>query len=60
MINISFFLLSKRTVRNIIPKFSHRLWLPVGEGGKEGIVRDFGMDMYTLLYLKWKTNKVLL
>ena len=22
-----------------------------------GIVRDFGMDMYTLLYLKWITNK---
>jgi len=26
----------------------------------EGIVRAFGMDMYTLLYLKWKTNKDLL
>ena len=26
----------------------------------EGIVREFGMDMYTLLYLKWVTNKVLL
>ena len=26
----------------------------------EGIVREFGMDMYTLLYLKWITNKVLL
>ena len=25
-------------------------------GGK-GIVREFGMDMYTLLYLKWITNK---
>ena len=23
----------------------------------EGIVREFGMDMYTLLYLKWVTNK---
>ena len=23
----------------------------------EGIVREFGMDMYTLLYLKWITNK---
>ena len=22
--------------------------------------REFGMDMYTLLYLKWITNKVLL
>ena len=26
----------------------------------EGIVREFGMDMYTLLYLKWITDKVLL
>ena len=23
----------------------------------EGIVRQFGMDMYTVLYLKWITNK---
>ena len=23
----------------------------------EGIARDFGMAMYTLLYLKWITNK---
>ena len=23
----------------------------------EGIVREFGMDMYTPLYLKWITNK---
>ena len=26
----------------------------------EGIVRAFGMDMYALLYLKWKTNQDLL
>ena len=26
----------------------------------EGIVREFGMVMYILLYLKWKTNKDLL
>ena len=24
----------------------------------EGIVREVGVDMYTLLYLKWITNKV--
>ena len=30
-----------------------------GEVG-EGIVREFGMDVYTLLYLKWVTNKDLL
>ena len=27
---------------------------------REGIVREFGMDMYTLLYSKWITNKDLL
>ena len=31
-----------------------------GEGWEEGIVREFGMDVYTLLYLKWITNKDLL
>ena len=24
---------------------------------EEGRVREFGMDMYTLLYLKWTTNR---
>ena len=28
--------------------------------GGEGAVREFGIDMYTLLYLKWITNKDLL
>ena len=27
---------------------------------EEGIVREFGMDMYTVLYLKWIPNKDLL
>ena len=36
------------------------LWLPVREGSGEGILREFGTDMYTLLYLKWITNKALL
>ena len=31
----------------------------VGGGGWGGTVREFGLDMYTLLYLKWITNKVL-
>ena len=30
------------------------------KGRGKGIVREFGMDMYTLLYLKWITNKDLL
>ena len=34
--------------------------LPRVEGLGEGRVREFGMDMYTLLYLKWITNKDLL
>ena len=29
-----------------------------GEGWEEGIVRELGMDMYTLLYCKWITNRV--
>ena len=33
------------------------LWLPGRERWREGIVREFGMDMCTLLYLKWITNK---
>ena len=28
--------------------------------GCQGIFREFGMDMYTLLYLKWINNKDLL
>ena len=31
-----------------------------GKGWGKGIVREFGMDMYTLLYLKWITSKNLL
>ena len=45
-------------------KETHRLrewtYCSQGEGWKEGIVREFGMDMYTLLHLKWITNKALL
>ena len=32
------------------------LWL-LGRRMQEGIARAFGMDMYTLLYLKWISNK---
>ena len=35
------------------------LWLP-GEYKGEGIFREFGMDMYMLLYLKEITSKDLL
>ena len=30
------------------------------KGWGEGIVREFGIDMYTPLYLKWINNKDLL
>ena len=36
------------------------LWLPGREVWAEGIVREFGADVYTLLYLEWVTNKDLL
>ena len=29
----------------------------IGEGRGKEIVREFGMDMYTLLYLKWITEQ---
>ena len=31
-----------------------------GEGWWGGTVREFGIDVYTLLYLKWITNEALL
>ena len=31
-----------------------------GEGWEEGIVRAYGIDMHTMLYLKWITNNDLL
>ena len=51
---------------NLFTKQIHRLreqtygyWVVGGEW-RRGIVREFGMDLYTLLYLKWITNKDLL
>ena len=44
---------------NELTKQAHRLWKQNYCWG-EGRVREFGMDMYTLLYLKWITNKDLL
>ena len=38
----------------------NELMVTRGEGWEEGIVRKFGIDMYTLLYLRWITNKDLL
>ena len=36
------------------------LWMSGGRMGGRGIVWEFGMERYTLLYLKWITNKDLL
>ena len=55
MIQMNLFMKQKQT---------HRLrqWTSVtsGEGWREGIVREFGIHTYTLLYLKWITSKALL
>ena len=42
-----------------VNRSSPNLWL-LGEGCGEGIFREFGMGMDTLLYLKWIANKDLL
>ena len=47
----------KSTVKG---SFENELMVTRGERQGEGIVMDFGINMYTLLYLKWITNKVLL
>ena len=45
-------------------KQTHRLWKwpygCLGEEWGEGVVREFGMGIYTLIYFKWITNKDLL
>jgi len=38
----------------------NKLMVARGEGWGDGIVREFGIHMYNLLYLKWITNKNLL
>ena len=56
--------LRHRGIKNIVQikqlAWSMSLWLTEGKGRREGIVRELGIDMYTLLYLKWITNKDLL
>ena len=46
--------------RKRLTDLENKLMVARGEGRREGIVREFGMDMYTLLYLKRITNKDLL
>ena len=46
--------------RKRVADLKHELTVARGKGGGERIVQEFGMDMYTLLYFKWITNKDLL
>jgi len=55
MIQMNLFTKQKQTHRLREGSYGYR-W----ERRKEGPVREFGMDLYILVYLKWVTNKVLL
>ena len=44
----------------MVDSLENSLMVTRGEGCGEGIVMEFGVDVYTLLYLKWITNKDLL
>ena len=55
MIQMNLFTKQKQTHRLREGSYGY-LW----ERRKEGLVREFGMDLYILVYLKWVTNKVLL
>ena len=46
--------------RKRLANLENKLMVARREGLGQEIVREFGMDMYTLLYLKWITNKALL
>ena len=44
----------------ILPQEQCYITVAREEEWEDGVVREFGMDVYTLLYLKWITNKDLL
>ena len=46
--------------RNRLRDLENKLTVTREEGWGEGIVREFGIDMYTLVYLRWITNEDLL
>ena len=46
--------------RKRLTDLEKELMVARGERWREGIVREYEMGMYTLLYLKWKTDKDLL
>ena len=49
--------LTKQKETHRLREQTHGCW---EEGQGKRIVREFGTDMYTLLYLKWKSNSDLL
>ena len=55
MIQMNLFTKQKQTHRR-----KEQTMVTRGDRWREGIVRECGVDMYTLLYLKWITNKDLL
>ena len=46
--------------RNRLTAFKKKLMPARGKVQEEGVVREFGVGMYTLWYLKWITDKALL
>ena len=46
--------------RKRLTDLENELMVASGEEWEEEIVRELGINMYTLLYLKWITNKDLL
>ena len=46
--------------RKRLSDLEHELIVAMGKGLGEGIVRDFGKVMHTVLYLKWVTHNDLL
>ena len=46
--------------RKRLTDLENKLMVAMREEREKEIVREFGIDMYTLLYLKWITNKDLL
>ena len=50
-------LFTKQKETHRLGKQTYSCWK---RGWEEETVREFGMDMYTLLYIKWITNKDLL
>ena len=43
--------------RSRLTDLENKLMISKAEGWERGIVREFGIDMYTLLHLKWTTSQ---